>query len=271
MSFILDALKKSEIERQRQTMPGLIESGIAPPRPRIAAWAIGLGAALLGINVAVLLVVLLRSGNPAVPAASGRKTSAAQPIAPAPAAGAAATGKTAARNAAPPAGADETTGADAAPSADAAPATPEHFSPMSPPVYAPEIPVPEDGGTAAAQSPGRSVMSSTGAAARPLHRPDPSASDAGNKSDNDEVLPSISEVNLTGPTALPELHLDVHVFATRPADRFVYINMRKYHEGDTLDEGPILERIRRDGVVLNFQGLRFVLPRAVGQSAAPSQ
>ncbi len=78
---------------------------------------------------------------------------------------------------------------------------------------------------------------------------------------DEEVLPSISEINLTGQQALPDLHLDVHVFATKPADRFVYINMRKYREGDTLEEGPTLERIRRDGVILNFHGLRFVLPR----------
>jgi general secretion pathway protein B len=53
----------------------------------------------------------------------------------------------------------------------------------------------------------------------------------------------------------------VHVFATKPADRFVYINMRKYREGAALADGLTLERIRRDGVVLNYHGLRFVLPR----------
>jgi hypothetical protein len=60
---------------------------------------------------------------------------------------------------------------------------------------------------------------------------------------------------------LPELHLDVHVYATKAGDRFVYINMRKYHEGSSLPEGPVVEHIRRDGVVLNYQGLRFILPR----------
>jgi general secretion pathway protein B len=78
---------------------------------------------------------------------------------------------------------------------------------------------------------------------------------------DEEVLPTISEMNLSGAQALPELHLDVHVFATRAAERFVYINMRKYHEGATLQEGPTIERIRRDGVILNYQGLRFLLPR----------
>ena len=85
--------------------------------------------------------------------------------------------------------------------------------------------------------------------------------DADANAENQEVLPSMSEISLNGAQALPELHLDVHVYATRPAERFVYINMRKYHEGAALQEGPTVERIRRDGVVLNYQGLRFLLPR----------
>ena len=44
-------------------------------------------------------------------------------------------------------------------------------------------------------------------------------------------------------------------------DRFVYINMRKYREGAVLPEGLAVEHIRRDGVVLNYQGVRFLLPR----------
>jgi general secretion pathway protein B len=113
------------------------------------------------------------------------------------------------------------------------------------PVYAPEIPA-----SRIASSP-------------PHHAsrlPDPVLNEADDKSDS-EVLPSISELNLTGQQALPDLHLDVHVFASQPAERFVYINMRKYREVATLAEGPVLERIRRDGVVLSYNGLRFVLPR----------
>jgi hypothetical protein len=41
----------------------------------------------------------------------------------------------------------------------------------------------------------------------------------------------------------------------------VYINMHKYHEGSVLQEGPKVERIRRVGVVLDYHGLRFILPR----------
>jgi general secretion pathway protein B len=124
---------------------------------------------------------------------------------------------------------------------------------MDAPVYAPEIPV--------VQNP----IPAPAPAAKPFVAPRAApevAPDA--KPEDTELLPLVSEVDL-GSLALPELHLDVHVYATKPGERFVYINMRKYHEGATLVEGPVIERIRRDGVVLNFQGVRFILPRAVGQ------
>lgn len=75
-----------------------------------------------------------------------------------------------------------------------------------------------------------------------------------------ELLPTPTTLAASG-TALPDMHLDIHVFAAKPADRFVFVNMRKYTEGQTLKEGPKLERITPDGAVLNQQGLRFLLPR----------
>jgi general secretion pathway protein B len=221
MSFILDALKKSEIERQRQSLPGLMDAPSGARRSRLPLWAVSLGALLI-INILVLAVVLVRNG-----AGAG--------------------------SSAPPAVKRPET---AASTAAKAAAVPDHFSPLdSAPVYAPEIPVPRAEEPAAAPR-----TFAQRAAPRPLRKPDPILVDE-TPTDNDELLPSISEVNLTGAQALPELHLDVHVYATKPSDRFVYINMRKYHEGNTLQEGPVLERIRRDGVVLDYQGVRFVLPR----------
>jgi len=96
--------------------------------------------------------------------------------------------------------------------------------------------------------------------AAPAHARDPVLTAAPDKSD-EEVLPTITEIDLSSQPPLPDLHLDMHVFAAKPADRFVYIDMRKYREGAALAEGLTLERIRRDGVILNFNGLRFILPR----------
>jgi hypothetical protein len=60
---------------------------------------------------------------------------------------------------------------------------------------------------------------------------------------------------------LPPLHLDLHVYAERPQDRFAMINMHRVGEGDTLPSGPQVEAIRPDGVVLSYHGTRFLLPR----------
>jgi general secretion pathway protein B len=62
-------------------------------------------------------------------------------------------------------------------------------------------------------------------------------------------------------TRIPELRLDLHVFAAQPQDRFVMINMHKLHEGDTLPEGVRVESITPEGAVLSKDGSRFLLPR----------
>jgi general secretion pathway protein B len=233
MSFILDALKKSEIERQRQSIPGLIDVPPAAKRRRLPWWAVSLGVLLI-VNVLVLAFLLLRSGTrPAAPAqAAASSHAAAAELAPAtaaPAAGSPAVGIVARQD-------------------------DRHFSPLdNAPQYAPEIPVQNDSPAPAAAAPSD--------AQRSVRHVDPVLSENDAAADNDEVLPSVNELNLSGQQALPELHLDVHVFGTKPSERFVYINMRKYHEGATLQEGPLLEHIRRDGAVLNFHGVRFLLPR----------
>jgi hypothetical protein len=38
------------------------------------------------------------------------------------------------------------------------------------------------------------------------------------------------------------------------------INSKRYQEGDRLSEGPLLEAITSTGVVLRYQGQRFLLP-----------
>ena len=60
---------------------------------------------------------------------------------------------------------------------------------------------------------------------------------------------------------LPQLRLDLHVYAARPQDRFALVNMRKVHEGETLPEGVRIEAIIPDGVVMSHNGIKFLLPR----------
>ena len=233
MSFILDALKKSEIERQRQSAPGLIDARPSPRRSRMPLW-VAILCILLGVNLLALTYVVLRKSTAPAPAPASRHADAPQAAAVAP---------------------------------EARP-----FSPLDgTPEYAPEIPVaptavapmaatPTPDAAPPEQRPARTAPPGD-AGANALPHSGPELTDAEANTETGEVLPTISEVSLSGAQALPELHLDVHVYATQPADRFVYINMRKYHEGAKLQEGPTIERIRRDGVVLNDQGVRFLLPR----------
>lgn len=53
------------------------------------------------------------------------------------------------------------------------------------------------------------------------------------------------------------INLDVHVYSDSPQDRFVLINLQKYHAGDQLQEGPLLDEITQEGVILSFQGQQF--------------
>lgn len=62
MSFILDALKKAESERNRQSGPVLMNARLAPPRRHLPAWSWALGVVLLG-NLAFLGWLLLRPAS----------------------------------------------------------------------------------------------------------------------------------------------------------------------------------------------------------------
>ena len=53
-------------------------------------------------------------------------------------------------------------------------------------------------------------------------------------------LPTIDDVALQG--GVPEMHIDLHVYSANPQERFVFVNKRKYREGETLQEGPRVER-----------------------------
>jgi len=59
VSFILDALRKSEHDRQREKGPGLAEVAVSPPKPKKNVWAT-VAVGLLVINLLAVGVLLLR-------------------------------------------------------------------------------------------------------------------------------------------------------------------------------------------------------------------
>lgn len=60
--------------------------------------------------------------------------------------------------------------------------------------------------------------------------------------------------------SMPALNMNAHVFSTNPARGFVLINSKRYRIGDYLAEGPELVDILPDGAVLKHRGTEFLLP-----------
>lgn len=61
--------------------------------------------------------------------------------------------------------------------------------------------------------------------------------------------------------ALPKLTVTIHIYAPREADRILYINNHQYHAGDRVGDGVVVKEIVQDGAVLSFRGQLFKLPR----------
>ncbi len=89
----------------------------------------------------------------------------------------------------------------------------------------------------------------------------PDAASAPAAEGNGPALPLYKQLASAPGATLPELHLDLHVYATNPRKRYVMINMQKLQEGDSLPDGVRVLAIRPDGVELSYQGTRFLLPR----------
>ena len=77
----------------------------------------------------------------------------------------------------------------------------------------------------------------------------------------DLSMPLFEELRASGALDLPDLHIDLHFYHPDANQRLVYINSRKYSEGETTQEGPRIDSIRQDGAVLNYRGTDFFLPR----------
>jgi general secretion pathway protein B len=77
----------------------------------------------------------------------------------------------------------------------------------------------------------------------------------------DPALPTLDQLLGAGTLDLPALNLDLLVYNDSPSVRFAVINGRKYREGAQLTEGPALESITPEGVILASQGQRFMLNR----------
>jgi general secretion pathway protein B len=88
---------------------------------------------------------------------------------------------------------------------------------------------------------------------------EPAASSPG--SDSGAQLPEWDELPLAFRSGFTLPHIDVHVYSEEPARRFVLVDLKKYREGDTLASGAVLEKIGPGSIQLFYQGTRFRVDR----------
>jgi general secretion pathway protein B len=229
MSFILDALKKSESDHQRQSGPALFEVKVAAPRTRLPLWAIAI-AGLLAVNLAIVMWMLWRH-----PATRTADTGAgAVPV---------------------PAAAQPQPAAAATTPAPAPASVPLPAPAAQPPAAAPSpVLVPNPGATGGGSDNPDDYAPATEPAAPPLLGSHVRRGTA-------DGVPLYQDAAAAPGTRIPQLRLDLLVFAPRPQDRFVMINMHKLREGDSLPEGVRVDRITAEGAVLSYSGSQFLLSR----------
>jgi general secretion pathway protein B len=226
MSLILDALRKSENERRRSAVPGLSYVPHASAAPAVPRWAFAtmavLTIALVGLTIG-WWATARRGTAPEVAPAARIERPIALPEAPS-----AATSSPAATAQAPPP--EESLAENARPlSSVVTSSTRSDPAPVSSPNLAP------------------ATFATSAAPPTPIA---PRSSEP--------TLPSVTALLAEG-ISVPTLKLELHAYSERPSDRFVFINGRKYTEGERLAEGPSLISIEPNGVVLNQQGRRFLL------------
>jgi general secretion pathway protein B len=269
MSYILDALKRadSEREREREDVPGLhskTDPWIAPDevrtrrqQPQALIWALAV-AGLLSV-LGGLWFVLMREATPtAVPGVASPAQSAPVPVAsvvvPQPV----------------PAAAPQPVLVVVAP--PAAPIPPPAAPPIPPPA-----PVARSVAVAPAPSPARQAR-----AAEPAATPPPAVAAPAKLKAEALVAPAAltKEPVVPAPTAsaatsaearlytlnelpeavragLPVLSVGGAMYSQTPANRMLIINGQVFREGDTLAPGLVLEQIKLKSAVLKVKGLRY--------------
>ena len=221
MSYILDALRKSEQQRQHAAAPTLLSAQAMQeaPKPKDSAYRAGVAAALVCAGILIGWWRPWQAEPPPTPQPLTQQPFAAQPQA-------AAAEAPDALPASPGAG----------PKLDTAPPLPA----ASPVQTQPAMPL-QPGAQHAVVEPGSPpVTAASPAPARP----------------ENEVLTQ-GELPEAVRQALPGITIAFHQYSNSPEERRVMINNIVLRQGEMIAPDLKLELITAEGVVLGFQGYRF--------------
>lgn len=255
MSYILDALRKADAERERDPARGIhAQPSAATPQRRAPAaqlWMLAAGAAV-GVG-AVAAYVLWERPVPAPVA----------PVAVAPAAVAPASPEPARELLPPPAPAVVTVATTVSPPAPPplpAPA-PVVQRPVTRPAAVTAAAVPA---AAPAPAPTSGSAPSPATAAAPASVAVPTAASSPAPAPalppaNDRIL-AVAELPAGVQRELPKLAISGGVYSANSAQRMLIVGAQVVNEGAELAPGVLLEQIRPKSAVLKFKGYRYSVP-----------
>ena len=255
MSYILDALKKSEKKRMQGAVPDVLSAQEVvyhePKRRRL--WPYLIIAALLVNALAVIWLVPWKSKRSDAVVESAAVTKVAPK-----------------ENVPVPVGVEKPEGSGAAPVRQSDASSPKPAAEMKP-AHDRDVKRPRQ--LTAAKNNGQKKMSG-------IHKPE-----TGAKINHDtlaeappeapamaapaepkhpvDVLPipnkvySLSELPLSVQQKLPSFGISVFLYSDDPSSRMVKINNKMLREGDYLSEGLKLEEINQNSLILSYQSFRF--------------
>ncbi len=245
MSYILDALRKSDQQRRRGAAPTLLAgqaTALAPKQPAFLAYGL-LAAVLVGAGMAIgwLRPWQAEQAAPAADVAAAKPSAANMrqsvplrtEIAPAP--------EPQARSATP---ATQIAPAPA-PARAAAPA------PATTPVKSQSR---ASAGAEASGKPRDDVAAVSSKAVAVAQQPPGTA--AADSAPAQNVI-SLAELPLALQQELPAMTISVHAYSGNPRDRMVGVNNRMLREGDSVVPGLKLEQITAEGMIFGYKGYSF--------------
>ena len=277
MSLILEALRKSEAERRRAQAPDLFapaQVAVAPARRVPRAWLVAAAAlALLVLAWVAARALWPASGDLPATAAGGTQEIEPPRGGPDPA--------SIATPARPASRSTVSAAATAAPASPVAPrllpASPAGMAPASrdqtsavpgstPPAEAPPIPagMAQQRGEARPTEPAAPLPALPPPASPRPASPPPASPPAASPAPvvaSDPAAPPMRLSELAGDARrqLPPLKLTMHMWNQAADRRFVILDGRRLVEGDRIGAARVAE-IRRDGVILDWNGQRLELP-----------
>ncbi|MEO0574927.1 MAG: general secretion pathway protein GspB [Pseudomonadota bacterium] len=232
MSLILDALRKSDVEHARQKAPGIATAPAPSDQKPRSLWWYAVPALLL-VNAA-FLAWLAFSANDSTPSTKAAPDVVAVPV---------------------------STARDASSQTNAAPARdiPIAAEPIIPSRKANVRSLLDE--TATLDDPARNAAIDVSVASATPQTTNTITNAGAVTDDPGLALPTLNELRADGSVSLPDLSIALHVYNASPDSRFAFIGGRKVSEGGRLQSGPSVVEITPYGVILDYEGRRFLLPR----------